>query len=67
MDGNTAIYLISNGSYSFFPQNSLTNFKNKIPHAFNVNNEYEIAVESIGFTKSFKQIHIPDDDIPSFL
>ena len=66
MDSNTAIYLISNGSYSFFPQNSLTNFKNKIPHAFNVNNEYEIAVESIGFTKSFKQIHIPDDDIPSF-
>jgi len=66
MDSNTTIYLISNGSYSFFPQNSLTNFKNKIPHAFNVNNEYEIAVESIGFTKSFKQIHIPDDDIPSF-
>lgn len=63
---NTSLFLISNGSHNFFTKNSLTNFKNKLPKDININNEYEIAVKSIGFSKSFKQIHAPEDDNPSF-
>ena len=63
---NTSLFLISNGSHNFFIKNSLTNFKNKLPKDININNEYEIAVKSIGFSKSFKQIHTPEDDNPSF-
>ena len=63
---NTTIFLISNGSHKFFPKNSLTNFKNKLPNDIFLNGSYEVAVESVGFSKSFKQIHIPEDDFPSF-
>ena len=63
---NTSLFLISNGSHNFFTKNSLTNFKNKLPKDIIINNEYEIAVKSIGFSKNFKQIHAPEDDNPSF-
>ena len=63
---NTSLFVISNGSHNFFTKNSLTNFKNKLPKDININNEYEIAVKSIGFSKNFKQIHAPEDDNPSF-
>jgi hypothetical protein len=63
---NKSIFLISNGSSSFFPKNTLTCFKNKLPSDIFIENNYEVAVESIGFSKNFKQIHIPEEDNPSF-
>jgi len=44
-----SLFLISNGSSNYFPKNTLTNFRNKLPEDFDVN-DYEVAVKS----------HLPD-------
>ena len=61
-----SVFAISNGSETYFPKNTLTNFRNKFPNDIITNENYEISVESIGFSKNFKQIHIPEDGFPSF-
>jgi len=60
-----SVFAISNGSETYFPKNTLTNFRNKFPNDIITNENYEISVESIGFSKNFKQIHIPEDGFPS--
>jgi len=52
-----SLFLISNGSSNYFPKNTLTNFRNKLPEDFDVN-DYEVAVKSIGFSTVFKEITI---------
>lgn len=61
-----SVFAISNGSQTYFPKNTLTNFRNKFPNDIIANENYELSVESIGFSKNFKQIHLPDDGFPSF-
>ena len=61
-----SVFAISNGSHTYFPKNTLTNFRNKFPNDIITNENYEQSVESIGFSKNFKQIHLPDDGFPSF-
>jgi hypothetical protein len=61
-----SVFAISNGSQTYFPKNTLTNFRNKFPNDIITNENYELSVESIGFSKNFKQIHLPDDGFPSF-
>ena len=61
-----SVFAISNGSHTYFPKNTLTNFRNKFPNDIITNENYELSVESIGFSKNFKQIHLPDDGFPSF-
>ena len=61
-----SVFAISNGSHTYFPKNTLTNFRNKFPNDIIANENYELSVESIGFSKNFKQIHLPDDGFPSF-
>jgi hypothetical protein len=63
---NKSVFIISNGSHQFYPKNSLTHFKNKLPIEIELNDNYEIAVESLGFSRTFKQISIPENDFPSF-
>ena len=62
---NKSVFIISNGSPQFHPNNSLTHFKNKLPIEIELNN-YEVAVESLGFSTTFKHITIPENDYPSF-
>jgi len=60
-----SVFLISNGSSNYFPKNTLTNFRNKLPEDFDVN-DYEVAVKSIGFSTVFKEIKTPENGFPSF-
>lgn len=65
-----SIFLISNGSLDTYPNNTLTNFKNKLPtileHSENEN--WCIAVESIGFSTNFRNIDLPKNpEAPSFM
>jgi len=64
------IFLISNGSLDTYPNNTLTNFKNKLPtileHSENEN--WCVAIESIGFSTNFRNIDLPKNpEAPSFM
>ena len=64
------IFLISNGSPDIYPDNKLTNFKNKLPTIFEFpeNENWCMAVESIGFSTNFRNIDLPKNlDTPSFI
>lgn len=63
---NRSLFVISNGSHEFFPKNSLTNFRNKLPTEIDLKDNYEVAVKSLGFSRTFKQMRIPENDFPSF-
>jgi hypothetical protein len=56
MDFNS-LYLISNGSVDYFPQNKLTNFTNHLsqPIEFNEGERWEVGVESFGISCNFKK------------
>ena len=64
------LFLISNGSPDTYPDNKLTNFKNKLPTIFEFpeNENWCMSVESIGFSTNFRNIDLPKDpNIPSFI
>ena len=52
----SSIYLISNGSNDFYPENKLTSFANHlpVPIEFNEYEKWEVAVESFGISCNFK-------------
>lgn len=53
----SSIYLISNGSREFYPDNKLTHFKNHlpVPIQFRDYEKWEIGVESFGISCNFKR------------
>ena len=53
------ITLISNGSIQFYPDNTLTNFKNVFPKKLELNSKYEVAIESLGFCTKFNDCYFP--------
>lgn len=58
-----SIISISNGSGDIFPENTLTNFKNKLPTLFtwrkNGVYRYHIAIEAIGLSTNFTTTKLP--------
>ena len=63
-------FLISNGSSEIYSENTLTDFKNRIPEVLELpeNENWVAAVESVGFSCKFKNVHIPENNIyPSFI
>ena len=69
MDNNFTLFCISNGSELEFPQNTLTNFKNKLPLNLEIkrreHSKWCMALESICFSTSFGNIKWPFG--PSFI
>ena len=64
------VFLISNGSPEIYPDNRLTNFKNRLPTVFEFpeNENWCMAIESIGFSTNFRNIDLPKNlDTPSFI
>lgn len=64
------VFVISNGSPETFPDNTLTNFKNKLPTIleFPENENWCMAVESIGFSTNFRNIELPKNpEAPSLM
>jgi hypothetical protein len=64
------IFLISNGSPDIYPNNTLTNFKNKLPTILELpeNENWCVAIESIGFSTNFRNIDLPSNPkSPSFM
>ena len=64
-----SFYLISNGSEETYPENTLVEFKNKLPITIETdrNEGLEIALTSIGISNTFKNISVPPNGLPSFL
>ena len=58
-----SIIAISNGSSEYFPDNTLTDFKNQLPSSFlwrkNGVYRYHIAVEAIGLSTNFSSTKLP--------
>jgi hypothetical protein len=64
------IFLISNGSLDTYPNNTLTNFKNKLPTILehSENDNWCMGIESIGFSTNFRNIELPKNpEAPSFM
>ena len=53
----SSLYLISNGSNDYYPDNKLTHFSNHlpVPIEFNGYEKWEVAVESFGISCNFKR------------
>ncbi|MBM3939094.1 MAG: hypothetical protein FJ333_10660, partial [Sphingomonadales bacterium] len=62
-----SFYVFSNGGAAYFPENTLTNFTNKFPKPLKINKDYEIGLESIGFSSIFKNVLSPPDGQPSLI
>ena len=56
----SSIYLISNGSTDYYPENKLTQFTNHlpVPIEFNESDKWEVGVESFGISCNFKKTHL---------
>ena len=63
------IYLLSNANGEIYENNSLVEFKNKLPYQIQVNrNEgIEVALSFVGLSNYFKNIKTPPHNLPSFL
>lgn len=64
------LFLISNACFDTYPDNKLTNFKNKLPSILEFPNSEKwcVSVESIGFSTNFRNVYLPDNpDAPSFM
>lgn len=64
-----SVYLISNGSSMYYPQNTLTKFTNKLPIPIDLsqNERWEVGVESIGVSCLYRNIQLPlNPSTPSF-
>lgn len=55
-----SIYLISNGSQDFYPENKLTSFTNHVPWPieFSPQEKWEVGVESFGISCNFKRLDV---------
>lgn len=62
------IYLISNGSLDVYAENTLVDFKNKLPFQIDVgrNEGIEVAISHLGISNNFKNITTPRNGLPSF-
>ena len=63
-------FILSNGSANIYKDNTLTDFKNRLPEVLELpeNENWMAAIESIGFSCNFKNVYTPDQIIhPSFL
>ena len=70
MDDKRSFYVISNGSSETYPNNTLTKFTNRFPAPIDLqgSQNYEVAVESIGFSCLFRNIKLPENkSVPSFI
>lgn len=70
MNNNKSFFVISNGSSETYPNNTLTNFTNRLPAPIDIpeDEKYEVAVESVGFSCLFRNIKLPENDFfPSFM
>ena len=69
MQSTNHLYVISNGSTTLFPDNSLTKFTNSLPNVFEFGENYNIriSVESIGFSSKFGNILTPENKKPSII
>ena len=71
MENNITLYVISNGSQQFYPNNTLSNFKNRLPtpFIFNESNRWAMAIEAIGLSTDFQNITLPDskNEYPSVI
>ena len=64
------IYVISNGSPDYYPNNTLTHFNNKFPTSFEFkqNENYQIGVQEIGFSSTFRNVLLPKNPLaPSLI
>lgn len=62
ISNNDSIYVLSNGSTDIFPENTLTNFKNKFPITLQQRRKkYQIAVQGIYMSQNFKNIISPSN------
>lgn len=62
------IYVISNGSDEYYPNNTLTNFANHFPIPFNTSDNYQIGIQEIGFSSTFRNILLPKNtSVPSLI
>ena len=62
-------YLVSNACSDIYPDNSLTNFKNKLPSPIEIdeNESLEIALSWIGISNDFINVPIVSNNLPSFI
>jgi hypothetical protein len=66
---NNSLFVISNASTDAYPENTLTHFKNKLPTNINfkLNANWQVALESLGFSCQFRNVHLPQKPFPSFI
>ena len=64
-----SLYLISNACADIYEENSLVDFKNKIPTTIQVgrNEGIEVALSYLGISNNFKNIYTPPNNLPSFM
>ena len=64
-----SFYLVSNACSDIYPDNSLTNFKNKLPSPIEIdeNESLEIALSWIGISNDFINVPIVSNNLPSFI
>ena len=65
---NKSICLISNACGDLYPENSLVDFKNRLPFVIEIgrNEGIEIALSYLGISNNFKNIPVPAKNLPSF-
>lgn len=62
MNEETIFYVISNAGTKEYPDNKLTSFVNRFPIPLEIDNRYEIGVQSIGFSSLFKNVSLPENE-----
>ena len=63
----TRFYAFSNGGKETYPNNTLTNFTNSFPIPLEVQQSYELGIQSIGFSSMFRNIILPPKNVPSVI
>lgn len=59
LENNDSIFVFSNGSTEIYPDNKLTNFKNKFPISMEEKQKYQIAVQGICLSQNFRRVLSP--------
>lgn len=62
------IHLLSNACTDYYPDNTLTNFKNAFPLPLDIDERYEVGVQEFGFSANYTNIRVPENkSIPSIM
>ena len=62
------IHLLSNACTNYYPDNTLTNFKNTFPLPLDIDDRYEVGVQEFGFSANYTNIRVPENkSIPSII